>query len=339
MPEPRTTESIPITCESHYKSDNNLPCTHYLKGHLDEAGFCKKKESFRCLEAIKHYLPNLTQSAAKTFMQCPEKYLLSYIYGIRPHDHTLPDPIKAGSTWDGFKDARYSNSPFNILPYINKYQIKPQLQTKIEALIQVYDDLEIDADMETPQTQKHIAWDCGDICVTGYLDAAFDDHIAEDKCSGSPDFHTRLESIHMQVGTYLNYNPNWKYCDMKVVRLPGLRTGTGKNSDESMEAYKTRLIGDITKRPSYYFIGFDVKNRTYGKRFYRGEFDFKAIQQTYINVQAIMVEMIAGNRWFKNELSCYVPAPCWFLPYKRSGVLSEELFKRMSVEEAAGGMR
>jgi hypothetical protein len=331
-----------ITCEGYFKSDSDLPCTHYLKGHFEEAGFCKRKESFRCIEAIKHYLPNFTQSAFKTFSQCNYKYLLSYIYGFRPHDHTLPDAIKAGTVWDAFKDAFYTNSDFDITPYIKRYQIKPQLQAKVEALTECYISLEVDAKqnfISAPETQKHIAWDCGDICVTGYLDAAFDDHIADDKCSSSPDFHIKLENIHMQMGTYLYYNENWKYVDMKVVRLPGLKTGKGVNSDESFESYRNRLIGDILKRPSYYFIGFNAKTRTYGKRFYRGEFDFDFIEQTYINVQKVMVHMIEDNSWYRNELACHVPTPCWFLPYKKSGVLSEELYQRMDVEEAVKGMR
>ncbi len=329
-----------ITCEGYFKSDSDLPCTHYLKGHLEEAGFCKRKESFRCIEAIKHYLPNFTQSAFKTFSQCNYKYLLSYIYGFRPHDHTLPDAIKAGIIWDDFKETWYTHRPSNFTQLVKQYRIPQQLEAKLQALIRAYWEFGIDNPLKySPETQKHIAWDCGDICVTGYLDAAFDEHIFEDKLSARPDFQTKLENIHMQVGTYLYYNENWKYCDMKVARLPGLQTGRGVNSDEGFEGYSNRIYSDIIKRPSYYFIGFNSKTRTYGKRFYRGEFDFEFIKQTYINVQKVMVHMIEDNSWYRNELACHVPTPCWFLPYKKSGVLSEELYQRMDVEEAVKGMR
>jgi len=152
-----------ITCEGYYKSDGDLPCSHYLKGNLDEAGFCNRKESFRCIEAIKAYLPNFTQSSFKMFRQFPYKYLLTYIYGFKPHDHTLPDPMKAGSIWDAFKDSRYSLSRFDLPPLIKKYRIQLQLEAKLTALMKAYYELEIDTNLDNPEAQKHIAWECGDI--------------------------------------------------------------------------------------------------------------------------------------------------------------------------------
>ena len=318
----------------------NKFCKHYIDGLKDEAGFCDRPSQFRCIEALKLHLPSVSQSAVKMFCHCRERYYKHYIQGITLRDEHLPLPIKCGSVWDAFMDLKVTNSSdrLDLDVYINKYQLYPEQIAKLQALMRAYKDLGIELH-EGGETQYQVFHNAGDTTITGYLDIAYEDSIAEVKLSASPDFYTNLENIHLQVGTYLMTNPEWECVDMLITRLPGLRTGNGKFSNESIEEYRLRVYSDIISRPSYYFIGYDRKMGRYGKRFYRGEFNFEGLEQTYHMVLKDMRHCIDNNLFYKNTLACHVPGACEFLPYLKSGVISDTLYRYITPEEAIGGLR
>jgi len=329
----------PQTCK-FYSPLKTKFCKHYIDGLKDEAGFCKRASQFRCIEALKIKLPSVSQSAIKMFCHCRERYYKHYIQGITLRDEHLPLPIKCGSVWDTFVDSliRTPGEFLNINYYIERYHLYPEDVAKLQAIMRAYRNLEITLPPDGI-TQYQIFHNIGDTTVTGYLDIAYEDSIAEVKLSARPDFYTNLENIHLQVGTYLMTNPEWEYADMLITRLPGLRTGNGKFSNESMEEYRLRVYSDIISRPSYYFIGYNRKTKMYGKRFYRSEFNFQELEQTYLDTLKLMRFCIDNNIWGTNTLACHVPAKCEFLSFRKTGVISDTLYRYMDTSEIQGGMR
>ena len=243
----------------------------------------------------------------------------------------LPAAIKLGAVWDKFIDswATGNEKSFSLKPFTEKYQLWNSDVAKLKALMKAFIALDFQILGHNPITQQPTLTDLGNLVVTGFIDIGFSDHMQEWKLSGRPDYLTKLESIHQQCGTYLMANPKFEYVDMMISRVPQLKTGSGKMTDESDEAFEKRIYNDIMKRPGYYFIGYRRKDRVFGKRFWRSEFDFDAITKTYLAISQEIKICLKNDFWYKNELSCYVPQPCWFLPVKKSGVISDEIYDRL----------
>lgn len=320
---------------------NDLPCKHYIDPlHDNEAGFCKTNKIFRCIESLKTLLPTLTQSAVKSFCQCKEKFRLQYIKGVNILREELPNPVKMGSIWDSFIDAHVSKSTFHLTDLVNKYQLYSRDVAKLKALARAFRKIGFDLRSADAQTQHKITYNgVGNHVVSGYVDITYEFSITEIKFTANPAFHQKLDSNFLQQGTYLSSNPGWEYVDLLITQEPKLKTGKAKYSDESDGAYESRIYNDILSRPAFYFIGFNKLDKTYGIRFWRKEFNLDYLRQVYINVFKDMRHTIDNNLWYRNELQCYVPQKCWFFPIKRSGVISDQLYEYIDVNEAAKGMR
>jgi len=324
-----------ITCDRWVapKPPDTSPCKNYIRPiKAGEAGLCSLPSKFRCVEALKKFSPTLSQSSAKTFAQCHYKYYLTKVLGYKPHDHMLPLPIKLGAIWDKFIESRVDKSDkrpvFKLKSFIDKYRLWDSDVSRIVALMKAFYELDLNIFGSNPIPQQPIAVELGNLVITGFTDISYDFYLQEFKLSARPDYLTKLENIHTQCGTYLMGNPQFEYVDMMITRVPQLKTGKGATSDESNEAFTNRIYSDIMKRPGHYFIGYKKRDRTFGKRFWRSEFDFDEIQMFYQAIAAEMQLCIQTDSWYKNELSCHVPSPCWFLAHKKSGVMSDKIFKR-----------
>jgi hypothetical protein len=217
----------------------------------------------------------------------------------------------------------------NCLAEIQNLQLSPEHRANFSALARAYVALEIERKKEGLlgcDYKIHVPLLNGQ--TIGYVDRAYDNFIKETKLSTRPDFYTQRENVAYQLGTYFLGNEAWDYADVEVTRVPALRTGQGKYSDEDPEEYEERIYGDILSRPAHYFLGWDRKTRTYGVRFWRSEFDLDEIHATYVHVLREIRETLEHGSWYPNNLACHVPAPCPFLPIKRSGVVSEEIFEK-----------
>jgi hypothetical protein len=139
---------------------------------------------------------------------------------------------------------------------------------------------------------------------------------------------SQKENVTYQLGTYLMANEAWDSATLEAVRTPSLRTGQGRYSEEDPEEYEERVYGDIVSRPGHYFLGWDRKTRTYGVKFWRSEFDLDEIFSTYVHVLRELKNTLEHGAWYGNNLACHVPTPCLYLPIKRSGVVSEEIYER-----------
>jgi len=315
---------------------NVLPCKHYLDPlHDTEAGFCSLKHIFRCTESLKLFLPTLTQSALKSFCQCKEKFNLQYIKGINILQEELPNIAKLGSIWDAFIDSHVSKSIFHLSDLAQRYQVQPRDVAKIKALARAFRTIGFNLRSSDAVTQHKITFNgIGNHVVSGYVDIAYEFNIAEVKFSANTAFHEKLDSNFLQQGTYLSANPGWEYVDMLITQEPKLR---GKDMEEGV--YESRIYNDILARPSFYFVGFNKQKKSYGIRFWRKEFNLDYLRQVYMNVLADLRHTVDNDLWYRNELQCYVPVKCWFYAIKRSGVVSDQLYERMDVNEASKGMR
>ena len=316
------------TCHLFTPGDGT-PCAHYIRpDDPSEPGFCRQTDFYHCTEALKRKLPPLSYSSLTDFVRCRLKYKHRKIDGIEIRPQHLPEPIKLGSLWDTFINTQYSAED-SLMDKMEALQPSEMQVAKFSALVRAFNDLEVKVKKEgLLGVQYKISVPLGEISLIGFVDQAYEDHIVEVKLSSRPDFYTQRENLAYQLGTYFLANDNWEYADVQITRVPQLRTGKGKFSDESPDAYEERIYSDILSRPAYYFIGWDRKTRTYGTRFYRSEFDLDEIYQTYVHVEHEIKDTIQRGAWYPNNLACHVPTPCVYLPIKRSGVVSNEIFIR-----------
>jgi hypothetical protein len=171
------------------------------------------------------------------------------------------------------------------------------------------------------------------VYIKGFYDRKYPTFFEEDKLSSRPDHYLDTYFIHSQCGTYFLADPSLEYCTMKVVRVPDLKS-TGKNKDEDDEAYYRRCYEDVISRPSHYFIGYDRAKHTYGRKFYRSEFNLDEIRNRY-EIAAIEIQQARDwqreglDGYYRDDKACQqIWGPCDLLPICRTGGLSERFIIR-----------
>jgi hypothetical protein len=280
---------------------------------------------------MKKKLPSISYSRMVDFIHCKKRYYHSVIEGFELKPQYLPEPLKLGRAWDAFTRHLY-DSGYDYQQIIEPLQLNDNQQAKLSGLMRAYYDLDFQTNTNGligGQYKIHVP--IGQNQIVGYEDIAFDNHIEEIKLSANPNFFTQKENLAYKLGTPFMANEQWDYADVKITRLPGLKTDWGKYNDESAREYEERIYGDIISRPAYYFIGWDRKTRTYGVRFWRSEFDLDEIFSTYVYVLEELQDTLKRNSWYPNNLACHVPAACAYLLIKRTGVVSEEIYQRKEV--------
>jgi hypothetical protein len=287
------------------------------------------KSRFLCTEDLKTKLPRLSFSSIKNFLRCPEIYYLNNIQGITKKPYMLGEPLKAGTMWGLFFAAMHGQPQSTKHDLISIYQPSDITMAKVNALTKAYRDLEVHTD-KSCICEKEFFIPFHKWQLYGFIDRAYDDYIVESKLTTRPENYLTIPDIRMQAGTYLYTNPAYEYVVMEITRMPSLYLGkqTKKNPDgESIEAYENRIYSDIIRRPSYYFIGWNAQTKTFGKKFYRSEFDFHELVDNYHKVAKLLRYTIDNDLWCKNELACHSPFDCDYLPVRKTGVISEEIYE------------
>jgi hypothetical protein len=281
---------------------------------------------------MKRKLPAISFSSLTDFIHCRRRYKHRKIDGLQVKPQYLPELLKMGRAWDSY--IRYSYDGTDYLPTITPLQLSDFSQAKLNALIGAHKNLEINSKNDgLLGCQYKINVPVGQEQIVGYVDLAYEDHIEEVKLSPRPDFYKQPENLYYELGTNFMGNGAWEYADVKITRVPQLKP----KPDESGEAFEERCYGDILSRPARYFIGWNRKTRTYGVRFWRSEFDLEEIFQTYVHVLRELKTTAKRGSWYPNHLGCHVPATCQYLPIKRTGVVSEELFEKREIQDMKGG--
>ena len=308
---------------------NGLPCMHYIRPELKgEPGFCCQPTRFRCTEAMKHHLPAISYSRMTDFIACRRKYYLGVVEGLQVKPEQLPEAIKLGRAWDAYLHHLYDRG-FDHTQEIQSLQLSPEQRAKLSALTRAYQDLEMAIDREDLlgcQYKIHIP--IGTTNIIGFVDRAYETHIVESKFSSRPDFYAQRENVTYQLGTYFLANERCEYAVVEIARVPALRTGQGRYEDEDPADFEKRIYSDIVSRPAHYFIGWDRKTKTYGTKFWRSELPLDEVFSTYVHVLQEIDRAAQEGAWYRNNLACHVPAPCPYLPIKRTGVVSDEIYER-----------
>jgi hypothetical protein len=259
------------------------------------------------------------------------RYFHGVIEGLSVKPEHLPEAMKLGKAWGLFLQGQY-DPEFDYRKDMLPFHLTDLQWAKLSALMRAFKDLEISIKKDgflACEYKVHAT--VLQEQIIGFVDRAYEDHIVEVKLSTRPDFYQQRENISYQAGTYFLANDGWEWCDVEVVRTPMLRTGQGKFSNESALDYEERMYGDIISRPAYYFPGWNRESRTFGTRFWRSEFNLDEIHSTYVHVLEEIRDTLKRGAWYPNNLACHVPAACPYLPIKRSGVVSEEIYQRRKV--------
>ncbi len=195
---------------------------------------------------------------------------------------------------------------------VDCYEIDNISIAKVRALSRAYKTLEIVTEPDfSLQNRFDVEIDIQGIykstpikvVIDGIYDRKYADHFAEDKLSSKPDNYLDIYSIQSQVGAYFLADPAMDYCVMEVVRTPDLKL-TGQYKEESPEEHENRTYMDVISRPAFYFIGFDRAKKTYGKKFYRKEFDIEEIANRFRAINIMIHDCAGFECWYKNDNQC-----------------------------------
>ncbi len=321
-----------------YEPDSDQTCKHYEPTKDDsKCGVCLIEGMFLCVEDVRFKMPTITQSALKMFAQCPEKYKKHYIDGTVLKDAYLPAPVKMGTLFDGFITSVANGEKFNPQDTIERYEMSEVCVAKVEAMCRAYRHLGLKPSKGTPQA--HFNVDLNGFNIEGTADMDCGQYGEEYKFSGRPNFFEDKSINEFQTMMYMFGFTNWNYIVYKVVRAPGLKFRGGWNlKDETISEYTKRIFADIIGRPAWYFLGWNKKEKDFGIKFYRAEFDMKNFKRTVLNMIHMIRYMVAQDRWFPDTLSCMVPTMCWYMNIKKTGVISDKTYRCMDIHDQNRGL-
>ncbi len=310
-------------------------CLFYIE-QLNQAGYCGRSEMYRCLMDVGSKHIPLSFSTVGDFTTCHRLYYLKAIRGIKVRNSQMSNALKMGRLWDsGLQKLLGKEVDLNSI--VDDYEINNREIAKVKALYRAYKALEIKAEPGYDlQAKFNNVFDCYEsegfmqkVWVKGFYDRKYPNYFVENKLSSRPDNYLDLFFITSQVGTYFLADPSMEYCVMEVVRTPDLKsTGSYKNEDD--DAYGERCYQDIISRPSYYFIGYNKTSGTYGKKFYRSEFDLEEIRSMYRMVSVEIHDACGFDGFYKNVKVCNSVLPgivCDFQGVCQHNVMSEIVYQ------------
>jgi len=282
---------------------------------------------------------HISMTGMKSFVQCRKKYWLRYHQGVTIKPQYAARPMVMGKLWALWLERAYEpdlEHP-SIIEAMKLHRLYLEDQAKLRALARAYKELiDIGPGDDFIACELEITHPLNGTNIKGVIDRAYTSYIVESKLSARPDFYTHLENISLQGSTYLLANPEWEAVVVEPTRLPKMETGAGKFSDEDPDEYGERVYQDIISRPSHYFLKLNRKTGTFGVKFWRSEFPLDEIRQMYQVVYRDMKRCEEEDAWYPNELSCHVPTQCEYLPIKKTGVVSEEMYDIRADSEKQG---
>ena len=318
------------------------PCIYYdEQGDGKVCGFCTLPDMYRCVCDLGYKPLPISHSGVQDFLSCHYLYYLTRVVGLGTKKQFLSNPIKMGVLWDmALRMKSGGATKEDMQRIVDEYAIEdPEIQ-KVRALSRAYSrlgiqpaeggELQASVDMRIVFEEGWV-WGTGqpvELRVTGFYDRKYEDWFVESKLSGRPDSYNDIFFIQSQVGTYFLADDKLQSVVMEVARTPELRLS--KTEEDNLEAYGRRIENDIMARPAHYFIGYDSNKRTFGKRFYRNEFDLVNLRDRYKHIFREMHEAAALDGWYKNDRACKNLLPgisCGMLPICRYGKASETVFE------------
>jgi len=323
-----------MNCKYRLPHSDGKGCKKYISARQPETcGFCNIPNYFRCTECLQVKLPALSVSSVNDFITCREKYHLSHILGLTLKDEYKSVALKMGSIFDAWMEARHSNRKFAWVQF-SHYSMDEWSFAKMMGVMEAIEVLNVKVDKDC-NCQYEINVPLSSARITGFMDRKYDDYFVETKFSSRPDNYLEIPTIQFQVGTYFMDDEDMEYVVMEVVRAPGLKPIDNKNKTETPDEYRARVRQDVVGRPSFYLPGWSAKNHTFGKKYYRSEFNLDRIREIYEAVARDMRRAIDEDNWYPNERACLQPWRCDFYDIRKTGgVVSENLYE---IKQRKGG--
>jgi len=334
--------------------DSKRPCLYYIEqagGRI--CGLCKQPDKYRCLADLGEKPLPLSHSAVQDFLTCKQLFYMKQVMGLQVRSEHLSGAIKMGVLWDAVLQWYLGNKDINIQNIIDEYSIHETQVAMVRGLYRAYKDLGVNVE-EGGKLQAPIVvnirdfgdgekvWGDGmpvELLVRGFLDRKYDNYFAENKLSSRPDSYLDVFFIQSQVATYFLADPALEYCVMEVVRTPMLKITKAEELNEDFKGYENRIYADIVSRPAHYFIGWDKDKRTYGKRFYRSEFNLDEVLHRYKRIFIEIHESLWCESWYRNDRACKGIMPgisCDYIGACRYNNASESVYEIRKKEEWLG---
>lgn len=278
----------------------------------------------------------MSHASRINFCRCRQLYYYKKVQGISVRPEKLADAVKVGSIWDEFNTSLYKGKKFKerLWYLVDYYNLSDSDVARIYALIKAFKSLDMTVNLNgLIGCQVKFDYIDGDVTINGVVDRAYQNFFVESKASAWPDFYHKIHAITSQVSTYFLSNPSYEYCIIEAVRVPSLKTGWGKYSEEPYENYMMRIYRDIISRPSHYFLGFNREEKTFGKKFHKSEFPLDEIARDYQLITKDIQRAIEENAFYQNFMSCHVPSQCDYLKICEIGVASELIYEQKPKQE------
>lgn len=296
-------------------------------------GFCRLPDMFKCPVYDYFFYGTISVSQANTWMRCHRSYKHKYMDGIEVLDRMLNKNMKIGRLIHEGMEQIYSDKPVNV-DYgryfgdedTREIGIVKVMLDKLVTLKRPYVTIHGEEIIEPCLPEEGFTvqlTDCPEI--RGVIDVLYSEHFTEFKTSGNPDYYLTPHYLQSQLGTYFLSDSKLKYCTMKVIRIPQLKS-SGQYKDENSDKHISRVRDDVDRRPSYYFIGLG-DNGAWGKKFWRTEFDMDEIVERYRHIMHERRLAIKRGCFYKNQTACLYPNPCMYLQLCETGGMSELIYK------------
>lgn len=275
---------------------------------------------------------HLSISQLKQFTTCPYKWYYGYGEGIEIIDEHRSQALHMGKWWDSFVGMRHGEDVEPDDTYLNDTP-----KAKCYALANVADNMidwsampqvrQVKVDMPIANSNRYDS-------IIGFLDG-YDDvakTIYEDKLSSDGYRYHRFETIELQVGTYFLGMPEAERCILRAVSLPSQRL-SAKQDGDSYIAYQNRLEKEIAGNVSQYFLNYDFAQRTYGRIFWRADFDLSRTQ-AQIDAVARAIDFCCDTHTFwANTENCDMFSGCDYFDICRKNVYNYDIYKKKEAEE------
>ncbi len=321
-----------MKCKQKNLADSSTECLHYRSPSDASAGLCSLPNEFRCIETIEDTAMKLSHSSLMNFLRCKRLYYYNNIKGLRVRPERLSQPLLMGSMYDKRMGRLYDGNDIDVdITYMTDASI-----AKVNAIMQVIDDLDLKPQLNNYiSSQFHFNYVSDNLILQGYYDRKYTDHFVEMKFTGSPQYYLHPFEIQNQIGTYFLADEAMEYCIMEITVAPQLRLSKKSKkrlTDESTEEYYERVYEAILKQPSKYFIGLNRNKGTWGKKFYRKEFNLKAIKKRYECITTEIKESAKRGWFYQNTMACNMfGGKCDYYDIcKSGGYVSDSIYTKRS---------
>lgn len=313
-------------------------CVHFVYPEgQHHPGFCTIENAYVCIDNLSALIPRLSHSTVQDWLTCRKCFYLKHIRGIEKIPSTMSNALKMGSLWDICQQKVCgSATDKDILDVISKYEIEEHERLVVKNMLKAFRKLGLHENISEGRVQERFElvttidrsypWIDNDdfkFIISGVYDRAYDNYFAENKFTSVPDFYQDVFFMTSQLGTYFLSNDKFEYCVVEIARTPMLK----KSDNEDSETFGERVFLDVLKRPGFYFIGYNPKARTYGRKFFRNEFNLEALENRYKNIGYEIMDANERDAFYNNEKMCMKPWQCDMLDICKTGNMSESLYR------------